>query len=167
MTRKKVTTNTAIIAIALLSFIFSSCGGSGNKPLSIRAYHEKVIPVFNAASEKMATEREIIFESKLSKEENLALVEGLQKSVDDAVKMMNEVNYPAEAEAFHQQLMSIYAFETETIIPLLSETLTLEPKSKEWYKVWREIDKQNKTVDKMLDKLGQLQRDLQRAAQNK
>ena len=167
MRTKKVTIRTTICAIALLSFIFVSCGGGSNAPMSIRGYHEKVVPVFNAASEKMATEREIIFESKLSKEENVALVEGLQKSVDDAVKMMNEVNYPTEAEEFHQHLLSIYAFETETIIPLLSKTLTLEPKSKEWYNVWKEIDKQNKNVDKMLVKLGQLQKELQKAAQNK
>ena len=167
MRTKKVTMRTTIFAIALFSFIFTSCGDGTTRPMSIRGYHEKVVPVFNAASEKMAKEREIIFEYKLSKEENLKLIEGLQKSVDDAVKMMNEVNYPTEAEAFHQHLLSIYAFETETIIPLLTETVNLEPKSKEWYKVWREIDKQNKNVDQMLTKLGQLQRDLQKAAEKK
>ena len=167
MSTKKVTIGTTIFAIALLSFIFVSCGGGESRPMSIRGYHEKVVPVFNAASEKMATEREIIFECKLSKEENLALVEGLQKSVDDAVTMMNGVNYPAEAEAFHHHLLSIYAFETETIIPLLTETINLEPKSKDWYKVWREIDKQNKNVDKMLAELGKLQKELQKAAQKK
>ena len=160
---KTTKTIMAIVAIALFSLIFSSCGGK----MSIHSYHEKVISAFNTASKKMATEREVIYENKLSNDENVKLVEGLKKSMDDCTKMMNGLNYPAEAEAFHQQMLEIYNFETETMIPLLSKIVELEPKSSEWYSVWREFDKQNKTVDQMLKKLGQLQSDLQKQAQKK
>ena len=160
---KTTKTIMAIVVIALSSFIFSSCGGK----MSIHSYHEKVIKAFNEASKKMAAEREIIYENKLSKDENVKLVEGLKKSMDDCTAMMNGLNYPTEAEAFHQQMLGIYNFETETMLPLLSKIVELEPKSSEWYSVWKEFDKQNKTVDQMLKKLGQLQSDLQKQAQKK
>ncbi len=147
--------------LGLIALIFSSCGGGKTGgTLSLMDYNEKAITIFNAASEKMATEREIIFEHKQSKEENAKTLTGLNTSLDEAMAKTSELKYPEDAKAFHDSLMGLYKFQKETIMPLLQKTQEFEPESDEWYAVWREFDTQTEKVDVMLDDMGKLQEEL-------
>ncbi len=152
--------------LSLIALIFTSCGG-GNGTLSLMSYNEKAITIFNAVSEKMATEREVLFEHNLSKEENAKLLEGLNASLDDAIAKTNELKYPEDAKEFHESIMELYKFQKETIMPLLTKTQEFEPESDEWYAVWRQFDAETTKVDGMLQKMGQLQEELAKKANAK
>ncbi len=149
--------------LGLIALILTSCGG-GNGTLSLSSYNEKAISIFNAASEKMHTEREVIFEHKLSKEENAKLLEGMNTSLDEAIAKTNELKYPEDAKTFHESIINLYKFQKETIMPLLTKTQEFEPESEEWYAVWRQFDKETEKVDGMLNDMGKLQEELAKKA---
>jgi len=146
--------------VSAVALVMVSC----DSKLSINTYHEKVIKVFNASAEKMATEREILFEHNQTPEEDQKIIEGLNANLDECIKMMNEINYPYEAKDFHEAMLKIYTFQKDSIMPLLSETLTYKAESKEWYSIWREFDNRTKRVDALLRTLDQEQRELARKA---
>jgi len=144
-------------ALTLAVIMFASCGDG---TLSLTSYNQRAIAIFNAASEKMATEREIVFEHELSKEETAKLLEGLETSIDDAIAKTSKLKYPEDAKAFHESILNLYQFEKETIMPLLKKTQEFEPESEEWYSTWREFDRQTRKVDGMLSEMDKLQKEL-------
>ena len=143
--------------LTLAVIMFSSCGGG---TLSLSSYNERAIAIFNPASEKWVTEREIVFEHELSKEETAKLIEGLSTSLDDAIEKTSKLKYPEDAKAFHESILNLYQFQKETLMPLLEKTQEFEPESSEWYAVWREFDKETGKVEKMLREMEKLQKEL-------
>jgi len=144
-------------ALTLAVIMFNSCGDG---TLSLASYNQRAIAVFNAASEKWVTEREIVYEHKLSKEETAKLLEGLSTSLDEAIEKTSKLKYPEDAKDFHEAILNLYQFQKETLMPLLEKSQEFEPDSKEWYATWREFDKETGKVDKMLREMEKLQKEL-------
>ena len=143
--------------------IVPSCGG-GSK-VSLIDYNEKVITEFNKVAEKIASDREIIFDHSRSKAESEKLIEEMKKVTSDFLQMMNGINCPEDAKAFHEALIELNQYQLNTMLPLLSETLKYEPESEEWYAIWREFDnKTSEVVDAAIERATGLQEELARKA---
>jgi hypothetical protein len=144
--------------IVLIPMFFFACDGITK--MSLTSYHEKVVAKFNVASEKMAVDREKIYEHNLSKEENQAVIDDLNQCLDECITMMDGLNYPDDAKDFHEAMLGLYHFEKDSIMPLLSKTLEFQPESRQWYDVWNEFDKRNRRVDEMLTVMEKRQEEL-------
>ncbi len=150
-----------IFTLALAALFLISCGDG---KLSLSQYNEKAVTAFNFFDEKIATDLETIFDHELATEEAQKVFNGLNTSLDSCVKVTEALAYPDDAKAFHESILMVYAFEKDSILPLLGQTINLAPESDEWYDVWNTIDDRTERLDVLHDAMNDLQIELAKKA---
>lgn len=129
--------------------LLCSCGGK----MSSYAYNEKIVRMHANAWDYLNPRMEKIFEHEISKEEALLIVDSLNVKYDGYINELKSLNIPDGAEEWNNVCIELFEYVKDNVIPLYSESLNFKPESKEWYKVWKEVDKRIEKASKLEDKM--------------
>jgi hypothetical protein len=130
-----------MLILATAMVMLSSCGGK----MSPYAYNEAIVGMHSKSWDYLNTRMEQIFDHEnTSKEQAQLIIDSLNLKFDGYIKRLSEMNYPDGAEDFHKAATTLFVYVKDSVIPLYGETLNFEAESKDWYKVWNEIDKRLK-----------------------
>ncbi|MDR2936502.1 MAG: hypothetical protein LBU80_04070 [Rikenellaceae bacterium] len=145
---------TLILALAALTV---SCGDG---KLTLSQYNEKAVTAFNYFDEKIAADLETIFDNEMSTEEAQQILNGLTAALDSCTKVTVALAYPDDAKAFHESIMTVYAYDRDSLLPLLTRTIQVAPESDEWYDLWNQVDDRIERLDVLHDAMNDLQQEL-------
>ena len=141
------------LAVILVSVVVVTLINSCSGQLSPTAYNERVIAMHGKAYDVFNENMERLYEHKISAEESQLLIDSLNMKYEGYINQLNEMKYPDGAENFQKAILELFTFTKDSIFTLFQETLQYEPESKQWYKVWREIDVRIKHGEKLEDKI--------------
>ena len=141
------------LAVILVSVVIVTMMNSCSGKLSPTVYNQKVIALHGKACDVFNEKMETLYEHKISAEESKLLVDSLNMKYEGYINQLNEMKYPDGAENFQQAILDLLTFTKDSVITLFQETLQYEPESKQWYKVWREVDVRIKHGEKLEDKI--------------
>jgi len=128
--------NLFLFLASAIIVILSSCGGK----MSSYTYNERIVAMHDKASDYLNTKMETIYEHQISKEEASRIVDTMKMKYDGYIKELTTMKIPDKAEDWNNSCIQLYTYVRDSVIPLYSETLNFEPESKDWYKVWNQID---------------------------
>ena len=143
--------NLFLFLASAMIIVLSSCSGK----MSTYAYNERIVAMHDKSSDYLNTKMETIYAHQISKEEASKIVDSMKIIFDGYIKELSTMKIPDKAEDLNNSGIQLFTYVRDSVIPLYSETLNLEPESEGWYKVWNQIDdrlkgKANQMEDKMI-----------------
>ncbi|GHV55872.1 hypothetical protein FACS1894182_01170 [Bacteroidia bacterium] len=110
--------------------------------MSPSVYNEAIVKLHDNSFNYLNEKQEQIFDyENTSKEQATQIIDSLGIKFDEYVKYLDKIQYPDKAADWHKSTTQLITYVKDSIIPLYSETLKFEPESKDWYSLWKEVDK--------------------------
>lgn len=148
-----------LLAFTTATLLMTACNEQEDT-LSISEYNEQAITTFNLISSDIARSREQLYYNLQSHEAHQLMLSELKTSIDSAIVTTEGLKYPEDAAALHQNILALYRYEKDSILPLYEETLQYKVDGHKWYGIWDEVELRNQTVTSMIERMTASQKEM-------